>query len=66
MVCNIEVEPHDQKAYLKPEMQVVLIQHTGMLMTSGQEIVNGLEWQDDIGLGFGGSDADLGDEVIIR
>ncbi len=45
---------------------MVLIQHTGMLMTSGQEIVNGLEWQDDIGLGFGGSDADLGDEVIIR
>ena len=57
----------NKKAYLKPEMQVVLIQHTGMLMISGQEIVNGLESNmspDDLYLG--GSDADLGDEVIIR
>ena len=53
----------NKKAYLKPEMQVVLIQHTGMLMTSGQKTVNRLE-SDDIG--FGGSDADLVDEVIIR
>ena len=57
----------NKKAYLKPEMQVVLIQHTGMLMISGQEIVNGLKSNmslDDLYLG--GSDADLGDEVIIR
>ena len=57
----------NKKAYLKPEMQVVLIQHTGMLMTSGQETVNSLisnMSQDDIG--FGGSDADLLDEVIFR
>ena len=53
----------NKKAYLKPEMQVVLIQHTGMLMTSGQETVNGLN--SDM-LDLGGSDADLGDEVIIR
>ena len=52
-----------KKAYLKPEMQVVLIQHTGMLMTSGQETVNVLE--SDM-LDLGGSDADFGDEVIIR
>ena len=55
----------NKKAYLKPEMQVVLIQHTGMLMTSGQETVTGLKSnmsQDDIG--FGGSDE--GDEVIFR
>ena len=47
-------------------MQVVLIQHTGMLMISGQKTVNGLKSnmsQDDIG--FGGSDEDL-DEVIFR
>ena len=49
-------------------MQVVLIQHTAMLMISGQETVNGLEsnmsqydW-----IELGGSDADLGDEVIMR
>ena len=53
----------NKKAYLKPEMQVVLIQHTGMLMTSGQETVNSLK--SDM-LDLGGSDADLGDEVIIR
>ncbi len=52
-----------KKAYLKPEMQVVLIRHTGMLMTSGQETVNGLK--SDM-LDLGGSDADFGDEVIIR
>ena len=53
----------NKKAYLKPEMQVVLIQHTGMLMTSGQETVNGLksDW-----IELGGSDEGLGDEVIIR
>ncbi len=57
----------NKKAYLKPEMQVVLIQHTGMLMISGQEIVNGLNSNmspDDLILG--GSDANLVDEVIIR
>ena len=57
----------NKKAYLKPEMQVVLIQHTGMLMISGQEIVNGLKSNmspDDLILG--GSDANLVDEVIIR
>ena len=57
----------NKKAYLKPEMQVVLIQHTGMLMISGQETVKGLKSnmsQDDIG--FGGSDEDLGNEVIFR
>ena len=58
----------NKKAYLKPEMQVVLIQHTGMLMISGQETVNDLKSNmslDDLILG--GSDADLlGDEVIIR
>ena len=52
----------NKKAYLKPEMQVVMIRHTGMLMTSGQETINGLD--SDI-LDLGGSDADL-DEVIIR
>ena len=52
----------NKKAYLKPEMQVVLIRHTGMLMTSGQETVNVLE-SDMLDLGC--SDADL-DEVIIR
>ena len=49
-------------------MQVVLIQHTGMLMISGQETVNGLEsnmTQDDW-IELGGSDADLGDDVIMR
>ena len=51
----------NKKAYLKPEMQVVMIRHTGMLMTSGQETVNGLD--SDI-LDLGGSDADI-DEVII-
>ena len=58
----------NKKAYLKPEMQVVLIQHTAMLMISGQETVNGLEsnmTQDDW-IELGGSDADLGDDVIMR
>ena len=58
----------NKKAYLKPEMQVVLIQHTGMLMISGQEIVNGLNSNmspDDL-IELGGSDAVLGDGVIIR
>ena len=57
----------NKKAYLKPEMQVVLIQHTGMLMTSGQETVTGLEsnmFQDDW-IDLGGSDAFL-EEVIMR
>lgn len=53
----------NKKAYLKPEMQVVLIQHTGMLMTSGQETVNGLNSNM---LDLGGSDEGFGDEVIIR
>ena len=58
----------NKKAYLKPEMQVVLIQHTGMLMISGQEIVNGLKsnMSQDDWIDLGGSDAVLGDEVIIR
>ena len=58
----------NKKAYLKPEMQVVLIQHTGMLMISGQETVNGLEsnMSQDDGIELGGSDAGLGYEVIIR
>ena len=52
-------------------MQVVLIQHTGMLMIrmiSGQETVNGLEsnMSQDDWIELGGSDADLGDEVIMR
>lgn len=53
----------NKKTYLKPEMQVVLIQHTGILMTSGQETVNSLEsdW-----IELGGSDAVLGGEVIMR
>lgn len=57
----------NKKAYLKPEMQVVMIRHTGMLMTSGQETVNSLISNmspDDIG--FGGSDEGFGDEVIFR
>ena len=58
----------NKKAYLKPEMQVVLIQHTGMLMISGQETVNGLKsnMSQDDWIYLGGSDADFGDEVIIR
>lgn len=58
----------NKKAYLKPEMQVVLIQHTAMLMFSGQETVNGLEsnMSQDDWIDLGGSDADLGDEVIMR
>lgn len=50
-------------------MQVVLIQHTGMLMTSGQKTVKGLESnmsEDEDDLDLGGSDEDLGDEVIMR
>ena len=58
----------NKKAYLKPEMQVVLIQHTGMLMTSGPETVNSLKsnMSQDDGIDLGGSDADLGDNVIFR
>ena len=58
----------NKKAYLKPEMQVVMIRHTGMLMISGQETVNGLEsnMSQDDWIELGGSDADLGDEVIMR
>ena len=58
----------NKKAYLKPEMQVVLIQHTGMLMISGQKTVNGLKsnMSQDDWIDLGGSDADLGDEVIFR
>jgi hypothetical protein len=57
----------NKKAYLKPEMQVVLIQHTGMLMISGQETVNGLEsnMSQDDWIDLGGSDEDL-EEVIMR
>ena len=47
---------------------VVMIRHTGMLMTSGQETVNSLISNmslDDL-IELGGSDAVLGDEVIIR
>ena len=48
-------------------MQVVLIQHTGMLMISGQETVNGLEsnMSQDDWIDLGGSDEDL-EEVIMR
>ena len=49
-------------------MQVVLIQHTGMLMTSGQETVNSLisnMSQDDV-IDLSGSDEGLGDVVIFR
>ena len=58
----------NKKAYLKPEMQVVLIQHTGMLMTSGQETVTGLKsnMSQDDWIDLGGIDAYLGDEVIMR
>jgi len=58
----------NKKAYLKPEMQVVAILHTRMLMTSGQETVNGLEsnMSQDDWIDLGGSDAELGDEVIMR
>ena len=58
----------NKKAYLKPEMQVVLIQYTAMLMISGQETVNGLEsnMSQDDWIELGGSDADLGDDVIMR
>ena len=57
----------NKKAYLKPEMQVVLIQHRGMLMISGQETVNGLEsnMSQDDWIDLGGSDEDL-EEVIMR
>ena len=58
----------NKKAYLKPEMQVVLIRHTGMLMTSGQETVNSLisnMSQDDV-IDLSGSDEGLGDVVIFR
>ena len=49
-------------------MQVVLIQYTAMLMISSQETVNGLEsnMSQDDWIELGGSDADLGDEVIMR
>ena len=49
-------------------MQVVLIQYTAMLMISGQETVNGLEsnMSQDDWIELGGSDADLGDDVIMR
>ena len=58
----------NKKAYLKPEMQVGLIQHTAMWMVSGEETVNGLEsnMSQDDWIELGGSDADLGDEVIMR
>lgn len=58
----------NKKAYLKPEMQVVLIQHTGMLMISGQETVNGLKsnMSQDDWIDLGGSDEGFGDEVIFR
>ena len=49
-------------------MQVVLIQHTGMLMISGQKTVNGLKsnMSEDDWIDLGGSDEGLGDEVIFR
>lgn len=58
----------NKKAYLKPEMQVVPILHTRMLMISGQETVNDLKSNMSQGdwIELGGSDADLGDEVIMR
>ena len=58
----------NKKAYLKPEMQVVLIQHTGMLMISGQKTVNGLKsnMSQDDWIDLGGSDEGFVDEVIFR
>ena len=40
----------NKKEYMKPAMRVVKIQHTGMLMTSGE--VTGTS--NNVGIGYGG------------
>lgn len=61
----------NKKAYLKPEMQVVMIRHTEMLMISNPETVSPVrEVQTNMPQGdlidLGGSDAVLGENPIIR
>ena len=58
----------NKKAYLKPAMQVEMIQNTVLLQASGQKTVQGLQsnMSQDDWIDLGGSDADLGDEVIFR
>ena len=56
----------NKKAYLKPEIQVVLIRQAELLQASGQKAIQSFKTnmpQDDW-IYLGGSDADLGDEVI--
>lgn len=61
----------NKKAYLKPEMQVVMIRHTEMLMISNPDTVNHVRGvqtnmpQGDV-IELGGSDAVLGENPIIR
>lgn len=58
----------NKKAYLKPEMQVVMIQQAELLQASGPKAIQSFKTnmpQGDV-IDLGGSDADLGENPIIR
>ena len=47
----------NKKAYQEPSMKVVKIQYTGVLMTSGDDVLNTLtNLDDEDSFDFGGSD----------
>ena len=58
----------NKKAYMKPAMQVVMIQQAELLQASGQKAIQRVQTnmpQGDV-IGLGGSDADLGENPIVR
>jgi hypothetical protein len=58
----------NKKAYLKPAMQVVMIQQAELLQASGQKAIQSFKTNMPEGdvIGLGGSDADLGENPIVR
>jgi len=54
----------NKKAYQEPSMKVVKIQYTGMLMTSGDDVLNTLTNLDgEDSFDFGGSDEGYTDDA---
>ena len=58
----------NKKAYMKPTMQVVMIQQAELLQASGQKAIQSFKTNMPEGdvIGLGGSDADLGENPIVR
>jgi hypothetical protein len=58
----------NKKAYMKPAVQVVMIQQAELLQATGQKAIQSFKTnmpQGDV-IGLGGSDADLGENPIVR